>query len=58
MSVVWQGAVYVSLAEVRARYGLSRYALRKLIQTHGITRYRRLGENRLYVRQAELEAIR
>lgn len=58
MSVVWQGAVYVSLAEARARCGLTRHALSKLIREHRLARYRRLGESRLYLRLTDLEALR
>ena len=57
MSVVWQGDVYLSLDEARVRCGVSRSVLRRLIRVHGLTRYRRLGERRLYLRLAQLEAV-
>ena len=45
----------LSLADVRQRFGLSQRALRVLVLANGLSRYRRLGDNRLYLRVADVE---
>jgi hypothetical protein len=45
----------LSLADIRQRYGLSQRALRILVLANGLPRYRRLGDNRLYLRVADVE---
>jgi hypothetical protein len=45
----------LSFADVRERYGLSQRALRILVLANGLPRYRRLGDNRLYLRIADVE---
>ena len=45
----------LSLADVRGRFGLSPRALRVLVLAHGLPRYRRLGDNHLYLRVADVE---
>ena len=45
----------LSLADVRERFGLSPRALRVLVLAHGLSRYRRLGDNHLYLRVADVE---
>ncbi len=46
----------LSLADVRARFGLSQRALRVLVVANDLPRYRRLaGDNRLYLRVADVE---
>lgn len=45
----------LSLADVRQRFGLSQRALRVLVLANGLPRYRRLGDNRLYLRVADVE---
>jgi hypothetical protein len=44
----------LSLAGVRERFCLSPRALRVLALAHGVPRYRRLGDNHLYVRVADV----
>jgi hypothetical protein len=55
--VEWRGVVYLSFSEARERCGLSRYRFRKLVRQHRLQRFRRLGENRQYVRLADLDAV-
>jgi hypothetical protein len=57
VGVEWRGVVYLSFSEARERCRLSRYRFRKLVQQHGLQKFRRLGENRQYVRLADLEAV-
>ncbi len=45
----------LSLADMRERFGLSQRALRILVLSNGLSRYRRLGDNRLYLRVADVE---
>lgn len=45
----------LSLAEVRARFRLSPRALRILVLAYSLPRYRRLGDNHLYLRVADVE---
>ena len=45
----------LSQADVRQRFGLSQRALRVLVLANGLSRYRRLGDNRLYLRVADVE---
>ncbi len=45
----------LSLADVREQFGLSQRALRILVLAHSLPRYRRLGDNRLYLRVADVE---
>lgn len=45
----------LSLADIRERFHLSQRALRVLVLSHGLPRYRRLGDNRLYLRVADVE---
>ncbi len=45
----------LSLADIRQRFGLSERALRVLVLANGLPRYRRLGDNRLYLRVADVE---
>ncbi len=45
----------LSLADVRERFGISQRALRILVLANGLPRYRRLGDNRLYLRVADVE---
>jgi hypothetical protein len=47
--------IYLPLDQVRARYGLTAYSLRKLIRDRRLTRYRRLGDRRRYLRVGDLE---
>ena len=47
----------LSLADVRQRFGLSQRALRVLVLANGLLRYRRLGDNRLYLRVADVERV-
>ncbi len=45
----------LSLADVRQRFGLSHRALRIIVLANGLPRYRRLGDNRIYLRVADVE---
>lgn len=46
----------LSLADIRARFGLSQRALRVLVLANDLPRYRRAaGDNRLYLRVADVE---
>ena len=45
----------LSLADVRQKFGLSQRALRVLVLANGLPRYRRLGDNRLYLRVADVK---
>ncbi len=45
----------LSLADMRERYGLSQRALRILVLANDLPRYRRLRDNRLYLRIADVE---
>ena len=45
----------LSLAVIRERFGLSQRALRILVLSYVLPRYRRLGDNRLYLRVADVE---
>jgi hypothetical protein len=45
----------LSLADVRERFRLSPRVLRVLVLAHGLPRYRRLGDNHLYLRVADVE---
>jgi hypothetical protein len=45
----------LSFSDVRERYRLSQRALRILVLSNGLPRYRRLGDNRLYLRVADVE---
>jgi hypothetical protein len=56
VGLLWDGIVYLSLADVCQRFGLSRYALRKIRREHGLKRYGRYGDHRRYLRLADLVA--
>ena len=45
----------LSLADMRERFSLSQRALRILVLANALPRYRRLGDNRLYLRVADVE---
>ena len=45
----------LSLADVRQRFGLSQRALRVLVLANSLPRYRRFGDNRLYLRVGDVE---
>jgi len=45
----------LSLADVRERFRLSPRSLRVLVLARGLPRYRRLGDNRLYLCVADVE---
>jgi len=45
----------LSMTDVRARYRLTQRALRILVLAHSLPRYRRIGDNHLYLRVVDVE---
>ncbi len=47
----------ISLDDAVEEFGISRRTLNRLLQTEGLTRYRRRGDRKVYLSRAELRPL-